>query len=339
MDSLTQIALGAAVCEAVIGNKAGNKALLWGAIAGALPDLDVFIPYDDPIKNFTYHRSFSHSLAFLTLLTPAVVWLIMRTHPGMRRHRNRWIWAVWLSLITHPLLDCFTVYGTQLLWPFTAYPITWSTVFIVDPAYTLPLLVGTLCALTMKRSAATGHRINGVGLALSAAYLAFSVGAKMYVDRIAAASLEAQRISYTRFITAAAPLNTLLWRIVVMEKDGYYEGFYSLLDDTDAMRFTRYPSAPALLQDIEDVWAVRRLQWFTKGFYRVKEENGRVSITDLRMGQEPSYIFSFKVGQWDHERIVQTPTENNPSQRTLGSQLTWIWQRIWTETPDPLIFR
>ena len=41
MDSLTQIVLGAAVGEATLGRKVGNKALLWGAIAGTIPDLDV----------------------------------------------------------------------------------------------------------------------------------------------------------------------------------------------------------------------------------------------------------------------------------------------------------
>ena len=132
MDSVTQIALGAAVSESVIGKKVGNKALLWGAIAGTLPDLDVFIPFDDPIKDFTYHRSLTHSVFFLTLLTPALVWLITRIYPSTKPYRKQWMWAIWLVLVTHPILDCFTIYGTQILWPLTRFPVTWSTVALFD---------------------------------------------------------------------------------------------------------------------------------------------------------------------------------------------------------------
>ncbi len=88
MDSVTQIALGAAVGEAVLGRKIGNRAMLWGAIAGTLPDLDVFVPLGDAVKDFTYHRSASHSLLMLALATPLLVWLINRIHPSLREHRS-----------------------------------------------------------------------------------------------------------------------------------------------------------------------------------------------------------------------------------------------------------
>ena len=51
MDSVTQITLGAAVGEAVLGRKIGGRAMLWGAIAGTLPDLDVFVPLGDVVKD------------------------------------------------------------------------------------------------------------------------------------------------------------------------------------------------------------------------------------------------------------------------------------------------
>ena len=123
MDSLTQLTLGAAVGEAVLGRKVGRKAALWGAVCGTLPDLDVFVPFGDPVKDFTYHRSFSHSIFILTLLTPLIVWLILKLHPNSQHTRTGWVWLVWLCLITHILLDCFTVYGTQILWPFWNNPV------------------------------------------------------------------------------------------------------------------------------------------------------------------------------------------------------------------------
>ena len=116
MDSITQIALGAAVGESVLGRRIGNKAMLWGAIIGTLPDLDVFVPLGDAVRNFTYHRSVTHSLLMLLLATPLMVWLINRIHPSLYEHRARWAVMVYLVFATHVLLDSFTTYGTQIFW-------------------------------------------------------------------------------------------------------------------------------------------------------------------------------------------------------------------------------
>ena len=130
MDSLTQLALGAAVGESLMGRKVGHKALLWGAIAGTLPDLDVFIPLGDAVKDFTYHRSASHSLFVLAALTPLLVWLINRIHPRLREYKNDWMIMIYLVFATHVLLDSFTAYGTQILWPFVTTPISLSLIHI-----------------------------------------------------------------------------------------------------------------------------------------------------------------------------------------------------------------
>lgn len=332
MDSISQIVLGAAVSEAVIGRRVGNKALLWGAIAGTLPDLDVLIPFNDPVKDFTYHRSFSHSFFFLTLITPAITWLVTRIHATTSQHKNRWTWAVWLALITHPILDCFTVYGTQILWPFTDYPVTWSTVFIVDPMYTVWLTAGVLSAMILSRSKPLGHRISGYGLVASCVYLGFTLGAKFYVNDVAASAVQRQRIPYREILTTPAPFNTLLWRIVAVDRNGYHEGFFSLLDETGEVRFTSYPSRPELLDNLEASWAVQRLQWFTKGVFRVLEKEGIIIITDLRMGQEPYYIFSFAVGRRESGRITPIPTGRATAERVGTDQLLWVWNRIWSST-------
>ena len=332
LDSVSQIVLGAAVSEAVIGKYVGRKALLWGAVAGTLPDLDVLVPFDDPVKNFTYHRSFSHSLFLLTLITPALTWLITKIHPSTGQYRNRWGCAVWLTLITHTVLDCFTVYGTQIFWPFSEYPVTWSTVFIIDPMYTIWLIIGVLFALIMSRNYDTGHRLNGIGLVLSSIYLLFTVGGKVYIESVVESTLERKQISHTKIMTTPAPFNTLLWRIVIVCEGGYYEGFYSLLDKSDKVQFTRYPSHPGLAAEIQDSWTVQRLQWFTKGVYRVLEKEGEIIMTDLRMGQEPFYTFSFIVGRRKSGKITSVPTGRAPTERGGTDQIRWVWERIWSET-------
>ena len=130
MDTVTQIALGAAVGEATLGRKVGWRAPLWGGVCGLLPDLDVLWPFADAVSAFTWHRGYSHSIAVLVLATPVVAWAAVRIHSGTRQFRRGWLLLAFLALLTHPLLDCFTVYGTQVLLPFSDLPVAWSTVFI-----------------------------------------------------------------------------------------------------------------------------------------------------------------------------------------------------------------
>ena len=173
MDSLTQLTLGAAVSEAMIGKHSGRKAAAWGAVLGTFPDLDVFIPMGDPISDFIYHRSFSHSFLFLGIMAPVFAWLICKCHKGEQSLRKRWLWVVLAVFYTHILLDSATVYGTQIFWPFTSYPVSIGSIFIVDPLYTLPLLTGGLIYLIKRHSWA--YQANSLGLILSSSYLIWSL--------------------------------------------------------------------------------------------------------------------------------------------------------------------
>jgi inner membrane protein len=199
MDSLSQLALGAAVGVAVMGRRTAVwKAAAWGAVCGTLPDLDVVIDYGDPIRNMTLHRAESHAIFWLTLLSPLLAWLAAKVHGEMDRFRRWWL-AVWLALVTHPLLDLMTVYGTQIALPFTDRPFGVGSIFIIDPLYTLPLLVGVVAAL-VARDPARGVRWNAAGLVLSTAYLAWSFGAQQHVASIAEASLRTQAIDAQRVL-------------------------------------------------------------------------------------------------------------------------------------------
>lgn len=332
MDSLTQIALGAAVGEAVLGRRVGRRAALWGAALGTLPDLDVFIPLGDPVADFTYHRSFSHSLIVLTLLSPGIAWLIMKFHAEPRASFGGWWLLCFLVLVTHPLLDTCTVYGTQLFWPIDPTPLFISSIFIVDPAYTLPLLVGLLLTFVLVRKGRHPRPWlpNALGLLLSTAYLGWGLLAKAEVEAFARAELADRGITYERLLTVPMPGNTLLWRILVMGEEAYYEGFRSLLDRGDRLLLERVEHEPALLEGLEDHWPVQRLRWFTDGFYSVTGQDGRIIITDLRMGAEPSYVFGFVVGRKDNPHPVPLDAEQLPMNFTLR-ELGWTWRRIFDE--------
>jgi len=328
MDSVTQIALGAAIGESVLGRRIGNKAMLWGAIVGTLPDLDVFVPLGDVVRDFTYHRSTSHSLLMLLLATPLLVWLVNRIHPSLREHRTRWAVMIYLVFATHVLLDSFTVYGTQLFWPIATTLVAWGTIFIIDPLYTLPLLIGVIAALLMTRTSDRGHLLNRYGLIVSTLYLSWTVAAKFVIDHRFETEIEAQNIRHGKVFTSPAPFNSLLWRAVVMDASGYYEAYYSLMDGTGKIRFSHYPSDESLLVGIEDSWPVQRLQWFSRGIYSVSLRQQDIVISDLRMGIEPHYAFNFKVGKLENPHAQTVPPELLPATRDL-SRLPVLWRRIW----------
>ena len=331
MDSVTQIALGAAVGESVLGRRIGNKAMLWGAVIGTLPDLDTYTPLGGAVRDFTYHRSASHSLLMLVLATPLLVWLINRIHPSLREHRTRWALMIYLVLATHVLLDSFTVYGTQIFWPIDTTPVAWSSIFIIDPLYTLPLLIGVIAALVMTRGNDRGHLLNRYGLIASTLYLSWTVAAKFMVDQRLDSEIQARNIQHDKVFTTPAPFNSLLWRAVVMDADGYYEAYYSLLDGADEIRFSHYPSNRSLLVGIEDSWAVQRLQWFSRGIYAVSLQRQDIVISDLRMGVEPHYAFNFKVGEISNPHAKAVTPERLPTIRDF-SQLPVLWRRIWDDS-------
>ena len=327
MDSVTQIALGASVGEAILGRKVGHRAALWGGIYGTLPDLDSLIRFDNAVATVTYHRSFSHSLIVLSLLTPVFAWLIWKIHPQTQQYRREWMSLVFLVFMTHVLLDGHTVYGTQLLWPLINYPVSWSTVFIIDPAYTLPLLTGVFAALLLKRSTHTGTYLNYAGLAISSLYLVWTWSAKMYVEQQVRQSLLKQGISYDRMLSTPSPFNSILWRFVIMDGKGYYEGFYSVLDKSDDIQLAHHQDEKSLLEGIESHWPVQRLQWFTHGYYAVNRFENDIVMADLRMGFEPAYAFRYKVAEFGNPHPVPVKSTFMPGS-WRREQLSWVWERV-----------
>ena len=239
MDSLTQIVLGGALAATVAPPGHRRAALLAGAALGTLPDLDV-LPVgwltDDPVEHMTWHRSVSHSLLVLPFVAWAI-WAWFRTRGGrVAQSPQRWFWAMQLALVTHPLLDAFTVYGTQLLWPLRPSPTMWSTVFIIDPLYTVWLLAACVFAW-FARESRQATRVLVAGLMLSSSYLAWSLVAKSLVDREAERSLAALGLQDAPRFSVPMPFNTLLWRVVAMTPGGFVEGERSLVADEGPMRF------------------------------------------------------------------------------------------------------
>ena len=230
MDSLTQLTFGAACGEAILGKKLGRKAIAWGAVLGTLPDLDVFIPLGSPVDDFVSHRGFSHSLFLLTLLTPLITWMITRIHPSTKKFFNKWLLLTFVVLNGSVLLDLLNVYGTQIFWPLDTTPYSLTSIFIIDTLFTLAILIGVLAALFLKN-----HRLNGIGLSLSLAYLAWALGIGLFVKNKMEEKFAEQGLSYSQFVSSPAPFTTLLWRTVGTYEDKYFETYYSIFDGDEPL--------------------------------------------------------------------------------------------------------
>lgn len=333
MDSLSQFALGAAIGVAVMHRRTKPwKAALIGGLAGTLPDLDAFYNHGDPISNVTLHRANSHALFWLTLASPVVAYVA--AFAARERDRfMRWWLAVWLALVTHPILDWFTVYGTQILRPFTDFPYAIGSIFIIDPLYTLPLLIGIGCALALRNE--RGFRWNLAGLMVSTLYLGWSVFAQAQVTAVAEASLRADGRKIERLLVTPTAFNTLLWRVVAVTPDGYVEGFRSMFDRTPRMTFDIYPRGAVLYDVVRDYPSVARVAWFSHGLFKLSERDGRIIITDLRMGQEPYYSFNFVIGQRQSPTIAAAPPAHFREQHDVRQGVAWLWRRMWGENIPP----
>lgn len=345
MDSLSQIVLGAAVAAAIVPASHRRSALLAGAALGTLPDLDslpIALFSDNPITLMTVHRSFSHSLFVLPLVGWLVWWLFKHYGKGrVAASPARWFWAIQLALVTHPLLDAFTVYGTQLWWPLAPSPVMWSSVFIIDPLYTVWLLVGCVVAW-FARGRVIAQRALVAGLVLSTAYLGWSLLAKSMVERDAERTLASMGLGGAPYFSVPMPFNTLLWRVVAMTPSGYVEAERSVVADEGPLVFRGYPSQVQALAEARDIAAVKRLTWFNRGFMRAQVQQDRLVLSDLRMGLEPDYNFRFEVAErrgdrWQAIAPVQQPwTAPVSGMAGLRSLMAAMWKRIREPSPEPL---
>lgn len=320
MDTVTQITLGAAVGEAVAGRKSQNKAPLWGAVFGLLPDLDVLAnPILTEAQALTFHRSLSHSFVFLAVVTLAAAYGLRRLHPSTPVSKRLWASLVAAVLLTHIGLDCLTTYGTQVFWPFSNYPVIYGTIFIIDPLYTVPLALGLLVSLRWPPTAPARRWANYAGLALSSVYLLCTVVNKQYVERVFAQNLAEKKPAAERFLTTPTPFNNLLWRGIAETPEGFYLGYYSLLDPDRSIDFRYVPKRHEQLGDATTHPIVQRLRRFSRGYFTVRRDDRGFRVHDLRFGRndlgltsEGRYLFTFRLHQTPDGHITGMRRDEPP---------------------------
>lgn len=286
MDSLTQIVLGASVGEAVLGKKVGNKAILWGAIAGTIPDLDVILrSFTDEISATQMHRGFSHSIVFAVLIAPLLGWIAKKIHFKLVDVSFKdWTKLFFWTTVTHPLLDAHTTWGTQFFWPFN-YRLAYQNIFVVDPLYTLPFLMFLIIVMTLKKDNPKRPKFNTIGLSLSTTYLILTLIFKWISFQEFKEGLQNQEIEYVEMDTKPSPLNAILWSSLIETKKGYRTAYYSLFDKQEITYSKEFLKNHHLLKPYLDQKVIKQLIDISAGWYRIEEKNGKLLFWDLRFGQ------------------------------------------------------
>lgn len=334
MDSITQAALGAGICGAMLGRYHGRKAVIAGAVLGTLPDLDVIIRYADPVSAMINHRGFSHSVFVLTALAIALTALLRYWKPSPQYGAGRLFWALWLTLITHTLLDAFTAYGTQLFWPLRPIPTAWSTLFIIDPFFTIPLAVAVIAFLIAGAGQRT-LRVVRWSLAWCCIYLVTSIVFKQVVEHRTLQALKQEGVTVQAVFSTPQPFSILLWRVVARSDDGhYYESTTGILDSKPAETL-RQPINPELPLALPPSITLDGLRWFSGDWLRFDDINGHLVVSDLRMGLGAGY-YSFRFV------FAKRPTSNAPWQLVTPShwpaqsrtqELPTVLRRVWQQSP------
>ena len=304
MDSVSQLVLGAAVGEMTLGKKVGNKAALWGAVCGTIPDLDVLLkPFLSEVEYLGYHRAFSHSITFAIMFAPILAyWISTIFHKDSGANWRDWTKLCFFAIITHPILDSFTVYGTQLFQPFTNYPVAFNSIFIIDPIYTIPMLLSFLIILFLKRESNIRFWINRIALGFSTTYLLFTIFNKLHVNSEFKESFLSQYNSYENYFTAPLAANNLYWMSLFEKNDTLYVGTYSIFDEDNQIEFNKIPKNSHLLEDQKDTFVYQKMMWFSQGYYAAKKDSNDVLFSDLRFSRtdqfinlEGKYIFTFRL--------------------------------------------
>lgn len=291
MDLLTQGLLGGVVGLSVANKEESRSAALTGFGAALLADADVLISAsNDPLLNLEFHRHFTHALVFIpigALLATLLLWPLLRKRLGFKRI----YWYALLGYATAGLLDACTSYGTYLLWPFSDTRIAWSIIAIIDPVFSLVLLIALI--LGFKYCKPVPAR---VGLALAGAYLL--VGLWQHQNALQSViELAAQRgHKVQRVIVKPTLANLVLWRSVYQSGDRFYVdairvglGPVRVYTGDSARKFTLEQDLPNLERESVLSHDIARFSKLASG-YVIPDPNRANVLIDIRYSMLPISI-------------------------------------------------
>lgn len=292
MDPISQGVLGAAASKSIAPPEHARIACLMGFLAGMAPDLDVFIRSpEDPLLFLEFHRQFTHSLLFIPVGGFIVAYLLHRLYASRRglslRHS---VLYCTMGYATHALLDSCTTYGTQLFWPFSDQRFAWNTVSVVDPLFTLPILL-LIGIATWRRQALLAR----LALAWAVAYPTLGLVQRDRAEAVGWALAEQRGHTPIRLEAKPSFANLLLWKVVYETEQRYHVDAVRAGLELITFEGNSVPKLdvardfPWLLPGSQQAMDIERFRWFSNGYLAVEPGNP-YRITDIRYSMVPNEI-------------------------------------------------
>lgn len=277
--------------EAFAGKKVGKKAMLWGALAQSIPDIDfIASSWLNTSSNLLAHRGFTHSILFGV----AIAWLLSFFAERWHRPHNisfaRWLAFFTAVILTHIFLDAFNNYGVGWFEPFSHYRVSFNVVYVADPFFSIWPGIALVMLIILRRSSSKRKFWWSTGLGVCCLYLSYCVVNKIVIDREVNRLLTKQQVPHNRSLTTPAPLQTWLWFVVAGNDSGYYVGYRSVFDRSDKLNLQYFPRNAFLLNNTKDRQQVQDLIRFSKGFYTVEQRKDTLVFNDLRFGQVIGWV-------------------------------------------------
>lgn len=305
--------------------------MVYGALANSLPDIDVISNFYMTVPDsLLAHRGFTHSILFAVLASALLSFIFYKWKKKYDMRYRHWL-AVWLSgMFFHITLDSMTVYGTGLFEPFSHARISFNNIFVADPLYTLPLIVGSI-GLLIAKSEKVKLRFIQFSLVLSTLYLIVTFADWFYVNRQLSRSLKDENIHAKNLMLTPTPLNNVLWFGLAAGDSGFYYTHYSILDKSEPV--WQYTEQNQFLENkVIASEGLNKLKRFSRGYYVFQNVNDTIVFSDLRFGsiggwyrENAPFVFRFYLLPGaDNNMVIQ----QGRIDASTGEALSAIWKRM-----------
>jgi inner membrane protein len=333
VDSITHIALGAVMGEAIAGKSLGKRAMFIGAIAQSIPDFDFIASFWLPATDdLLAHRGITHSFLFGIVTTVALALLSQRWYRNHKIPLSTWIFFYGIEILVHLLLDACNAYGIGWFEPFNHQRLSFHILFVADPFFSLWPGIALAALMTLDSKNTFRRFWIYFGLCLSGVYFLYAVSNKISINNATKKSLRDQRISFKRYFSTPTPLNTWLWYIVAESDSGYYITYRSTFNDQPLSDITYFPRKGYLLEPLKESDDVKKLLRFSQGYYTVQQWGDTLVFNDLRFGQiagwgNPAgkFVFHYYLNYPDANLLViQRGRFSNWNSKTFSSMIKRI---------------
>lgn len=311
MDSLTHIALGAVIGDALVSKQIGKRSLLIGALAQSIPDVDFVAGlWLDTDNNLLAHRGLTHSILFIVLASLICAFVAGRWFRNSGISPGKWFLVILLETSVHLFLDTMNVYGVGLFEPFFDHRYSFNVLYVADPFFSVAPGIAVLMLLLLRVHDHRRRFWHKMGWSVSALYLPVAVAVKVYLLGVIGNELSAKGSSPSRYFATPTPLNILLWYVVVEQEDGYLIGYRSVFDRSPT-GFQFKQSDKDLLAPIADREDVQNLVRFSNDYYVIGATGDKLIFSDIRFGQvfgwidhDAPFVFNYDLKYPDNNKVV-----------------------------------